>query len=345
MKRMRGGCRVCLPAAALFAAVALVAVGCTGGPTSGLQPSQPITTASSCTSVALPSGSLTEDNQTDATIDVFGQANVPVASLTGPATTIGYPFGIAYQSDGLMYVANNAPAAILEFAAGSNGNCAPTRSIQGPDTQLGTSISVGTPTPLIAGIAFDSSGDLFVAATQGNAILVFAPGASGDAAPIRSIRGPTTTLNGPRQIAFDSGGNLWVANRTGNSVIAFAPGASGDAPPIVTIGGPSTGVNQPWGVTFDRDGCLWVANATPTDTMVVFMPPFGGNQTPSHIIAGASTGLANPYGETVDGSGNVVVANLRGNTVEVFADSAAGNASPLRTLANLSGPTFVTYRP
>ena len=63
---------------------------------------------------------------------------------------------------------------------------------------MGASTGLNGPT----GIALDAAGNLYVANTLGNSITVYAPGASGDAAPVATISGGHTGLNGPIGITF-----------------------------------------------------------------------------------------------------------------------------------------------
>jgi hypothetical protein len=81
------------------------------------------------------------------------------------------------------------------FAPGANGNVAPLRAIGGPRTGLSGA----------GGVALDPVGELYASNTfdfsaSGSSITVYAPGASGNVAPLRTIQGPTTRLNSPVHI-------------------------------------------------------------------------------------------------------------------------------------------------
>ncbi len=113
----------------------------------------------------------------------------PVATISGAASGINQPTGIAIDSNNNIYVSDqnstvctpNCPA-ILIFGPGANGAVAPTRFIAGKNTLL------VAPTD----VKVDKAGNIYVAdeATGTGVIYVFAPTASGNVAP-------TATLNSP----------------------------------------------------------------------------------------------------------------------------------------------------
>jgi len=73
-----------------------------------------------------------------------GSTNKP--RITGDRTKLNYPFGVAVAGDGDVYVANTftlkfqeAPknrGSVTLYAAGADGNAAPIRTIEGPQTGL-----------------------------------------------------------------------------------------------------------------------------------------------------------------------------------------------------------------
>ncbi len=75
--------------------------------------------------------------------------------------------------------------AITEYKAGAKRNVKPIDTISGGNTEL------DSPT----GMAFDSSGRLYVANTSGDAVVAFAKGASGNATPVVTISGSNTGLD------------------------------------------------------------------------------------------------------------------------------------------------------
>ena len=172
-------------------------------------------------------------------------------------------------------------------------------------------------------MAFDSSGNLYVADYRGNEVSEFAPGSTT----------PTTTLTGlnyPSALAFDSSGNLYVANVVGMTVSEFAPGHTA---PTATF----TGLDDPFALAFDRSGNLYVAN---DDGMTVseFAP---GHTTPTTTF----TGLNNPIALALDPSGDLYVANWANGTGTTVSEFAPGHTTPTATLTGLSNPRALAFAP
>jgi len=64
---------------------------------------------------------------------------------------------------------------------------------------------------------------------------VFAIDASGDAAPVHVIGGPSTGLSLPIGIVVDHQDDLYIANRTGASITVYPSTADGDVAPERTL--------------------------------------------------------------------------------------------------------------
>ena len=119
------------------------------------------------------------------------------------------------------------------------------------------------------GLAFDTSGDLWICDATGGELFEFAAaslGASGSltptvtitATPVETIDGITTSLDGPDGLAFDPSGNLWVSNLQSDnagSVAEFTAAqlaTSGNPSPAVFLDSDEFGLNihQPALLTF-----------------------------------------------------------------------------------------------
>ena len=162
--------------------------------------------------------------------------------------------------DGTLYVANNGDSTVEVFAPGACGNVTPLRTIAGSSTGLSNSDGVD-------GLGVDSTGTLYADNTGDDSIEVFAPGANGNVAPIRTIVGGSTGLGGPDDIIVGFTGQLYVTNGfvTGtNSITVYAPGASGNASPTQQIVGSNTDFGNPDDLAVDAAGDMFVTDAPAT---------------------------------------------------------------------------------
>ncbi len=191
-------------------------------------------------------------------------------------------------------------------------------------------------------LAFDSSGNLYVANDDNSTVEKFAPGSTTSSATY------SAGVSEPEALAFDASGNLYVANGGNNTVRSsrrehdgqrhllrrcarsrcpgvrlqrqpvrrqwlywsavskFAPGSTTASATY------SAGVDQPEALAFDSSGNLYVANAE-NSTVEEFAP---GSTTAS---ATYSAGVSFPEALAFDSSGNLYVANEDNSTVEKFA--------------------------
>ena len=85
------------------------------------------------------------------------------------------------------------------------------------------------------GLALDGQGRLVVTNVAGNSIAIYAAGANGNVAPIRTIAGAATGLNVPSGVCLDASGTIYVtnanANANGNSITEYAAGVAGNVAP------------------------------------------------------------------------------------------------------------------
>lgn len=135
----------------------------------------------------------------------YGSAGgVTFSVVSGGVTNFLKPMGLAlYAPTTQLFVAlNNNTVGEYDF----NGN------------SLGTTI-IGFNNP--AGLAMDSSGDLFVADTGNKGVEEF-PAPAPFQSPTVYID-PNNVLNAPKGVAVDSNGNIYVADSANNTVYNFAP--------------------------------------------------------------------------------------------------------------------------
>ncbi|HEY7617159.1 MAG TPA: NHL repeat-containing protein, partial [Terriglobales bacterium] len=160
---------------------------------------------------------------------------------TVSAASFDSPVGLAFDSQGNLYVADFTNARVLRFTAPFGPDAAATLVFgQSNFTSRGVPFQASAST--IAGpggIAVDGAGTLYVAVPNENRILVFAPNAaSGSAA--REVLGQVdftstrpnpsafpyasaSTFAAPSDVKIDSQGNLFVADTGNNRVVSLPP--------------------------------------------------------------------------------------------------------------------------
>jgi len=173
----------------------------------------------------------------------------PIRTIKGSATRMYYVHGVALDKEGNLYVASagdringhETGMRVTVYAPGANGDAAPIRTIEGPDT--------GLHSPFF--LALDGSGNLYVANQarfEGKVTtVVYARGASGDARPVRTLQGPPMHDAGDMgdAVAVDGTGSLYMNDHDGGAALVYAPGAGGNTPPIRTIKGGDTQLRHP----------------------------------------------------------------------------------------------------
>lgn len=261
---------------------------------------------------------------------VAGTGVCGMSGDSGPATaaTLCFPEGLAVDSQSNLYIADynnnrirkvNSWGTITTVAGGGSAGDG------GPAT------AASLPNP--AGVAVDTSGNLYIAQYSGSSIRKvgadgkittvagsFTEGFSGDggaatAAAFRFPEGVAVGTSGDLYIADT--GNLRVRHVAANGTVSTLAGNglfkySGD-------GGPATSasLNQPGHVALGSDGSLYIADSgnnrirkvSPSGTVVTIAGTgtrgFSGDGGPA---AGAT--LNNPFGVAVDGAGNVYFSDL-----------------------------------
>ena len=131
---------------------------------------------------------------------------------------LSYPINLAFDSAGNIYVANNTNANPYASGWPPSPYDNTIEEFSSNFTDLGAfATNLNNPW----GLAFDSSGNLYVTSSGSNRIYKFLPGG------VRTIFAAASSgLSGPRGLAFDSGGNLYVANSGNGTIEMFTPNAT-----------------------------------------------------------------------------------------------------------------------
>ena len=154
-------------------------------------------------------------------------------------------------------------------------------------------------------MAVDGSGDVFIADTGNNRVVVDKPdGSGGYTQSLVDIR-----LNNPGAVAVDASGDVFIVDDGNHRVVLDTPnGSSGYTQRVIdaTMFGPS-------GVAVDGSGDVFIAD-TDDQRVVVDKPNGSGSYTQSLVD---NRGLSYPEGVAVDGSGDVFIADTVNNRVVV----------------------------
>ena len=197
---------------------------------------------------------------------------------------------------------------------------------------------------LLAASPVAAQDELFAGNINADSITVYSRTASGNTAPLRTLRGAATGLTFPGFVALDLTNNeLVVANVNAYSITVYSLNANGNTAPLRTLSGDATGLAGPVGLALDlTNNELFVGN-NDTNAVTVYSRTASGNTAPLRTLSGAATGLGLPRGIALDLTNNeVLVGNFGSNSVTVYSRTASGNTAPLRML---SGPATTLAGP
>ena len=241
--------------------------------------------------------------------------------------------GIALDPSGNLYVTEEArvrkiaaATGIVTTVAGNLATSVPGGFPIGYSGDGGPATSAKLNVP--AGLAVDSSGNLYIADTGNSAIRKVTAGTG-------IITTLANGLKSPTGVAVDSAGNLFIANQGNHDILKVAAGTS-----VVTVvagtgvqgysgdGGPATRaqLNQPSGVAVDNAGNLFIADAgnnavrkvvlaTGTITTLAGTGILGYSGDGGPVSAAQ---LASPYGVAAGPNGRVYVADMANNRIRAL---------------------------
>ncbi|MBI3840655.1 MAG: NHL repeat-containing protein [Thaumarchaeota archaeon] len=303
---------------------------------------------------------------------VLGQPDFTSSASAITSTGLHRLHGITFDSSGNLWVADYSNNRVLEYTTPLVTHEAATLVIG--QALFTTSAAATTSTGLFRphGVAFDSSGNLWVADYSNNRVLEYTtPLVTHEAATLVigqvdfTSSGAATTstgLNNPAGITFDSSGNLWVSEINNARVLKFAAPLSTHEAATLVIGQAlfttsaaattSTGLFGPFVVAFDSSGNLWVGDtdnhrvlkfAAPLSTHEAATLVIGQVDFTSSAVATTSTSAGDPEGITFDSSGNLWVGDYLNNRVlgyqalasstQTLAPAVVGTSVPTQTFA------------
>jgi sugar lactone lactonase YvrE len=297
-----------------------------------------------------------------ATITDFAGTGTSGTPTPGLATSseLGGPDGLAVDSAGNTYVADNAANEVLKVTpSGTLSVFAGTGATGAPTSGSATSSAVFAPT----GVALDSSGNVYISTNgmsfSGNQNYVLKVTPSGTLsifAGMGNTGAPTpgaatsSDLYDPAGIAVDPSGNLYIANFGSNEILKVTPGGTlsifaGTGTQGASSAGPATSsnLNGPNGVAVDSSGNVYIADTgnkkvekVTTSGTLSTIAGTGTQGTPTPGPA-TSSNLGQISGVAVDVSGDVYFSDA--NNAEV--DKVSGGVlSVVAGTGSFGAPTF-----
>jgi streptogramin lyase len=257
-----------------------------------------------------------------------GTGSVGAANGIDLLATFNYPYGVAVDGSGNIYVAdvhNNMIRKITSF--GEVGTLAGSGK-EGHANGTGTAASFFSP----QGVAVDAAGNVYVA-DQGNNLIrkITSSGAvttlagSGASGSVNGM-GTAASFFGPTGLAVDAAGNVYVADQLNNMIRKI--NSSGVVSTLAGSGtsgssdGTGTGASfyQPSGVCVDASGNIYVADQfnnvirkiIPSGLVVTWA---GNGTIGSSNGTGYTASFNRPTGVAVDAVGNVYVADAGNNLI------------------------------
>ena len=277
---------------------------------------------------------------------VIGQTSFKTTTPGSGNNKFGTPHSIAFDPSGNLWVADISNNRILKFTAPLTTGMAASDVIGQPDFTTITPGSGNNKLDTPHGIAFDTSGNLWVADTQNSRVLEFVSPATGVVATTvigQSNFANTTPLFGnsrlayPHGITFDSSGNLWVADHSHHRILKFpAPLTTGMAATVVigqtdfkttTSGSGNNKFRFPHDVAIDSAGNLWVADKE-QNRILKFTAPITTGMAATVVIGqpdfttttpgSGNSKFGTPHSIVFDSSGNLWVSDRLNHRILEF---------------------------
>lgn len=170
-------------------------------------------------------------------------ANVTISALAG---SLNSPVGLAFDSDGSLWVTNQGTDTVVKYTAaqlGTGGSIAPAVTLS-PDGSGSLNLPLG--------LAFDSTNNLWVANAVGQSVVKFSPGQRGTTGmPTPDVTLTSPAFTHPTCVAFDKAGSLWVVNTYTKALLKFtAAQIAGTGSPV-----PTTTITLPASASVDLAWC------------------------------------------------------------------------------------------
>jgi hypothetical protein len=299
------------------------------------------------------------DASTGIITTIAGNGKLGFSGDGGPATNaeLSYPTGLALDSLGNLYIADlfnneirevNMSNGMITVVAGNGYNALSNSGGYSGDGGRAIAAELSKP----EGIAFDASGNMYIADCNNNVIRKVSKGVittiagngaggfSGDGA-----RADNAELYGPSGVALDHVGNMYIADRENNvirrvslstGVIITVAGNNAMAAGYTGDGGSATkaALNSPINISFDPSGNMYIADfynnairkvSAISGIITTITPPCVKGHTSEGESADASV-FQQPACAVADEYGNIYVADEGNNLIRKIAPGVARRA-------------------
>ena len=309
---------------------------------------------------------------------VIGQSSFTSSGTATTSTGLNSPSDLAFDSSGNLWVVDMLNSRVLEYKTPlSTGEAATLVIGQASFTASDYSTTNSTNLSYATGLAFDPSGNLWVADQGNDRILEYkAPFTTHEAASLvigqagfaGSNTGATTAtnLNGVKALAFDSSGDLWAVDYRQSRVLEYtAPFSTHEAAALEigqtsftsrecaftsTCAANSTNLFDPNAVALDSGGNLWVADGD-NNRVLEYSAPFSTHEAAALVLgqssltgnaaATTSTGLSAPEGLAFDSGDNLWVADYGNSRVLEYGGAAVTTTSTTPEFPALAVPIIL----
>ncbi len=263
---------------------------------------------------------------------------IGIADGVGGAASFAYPYGLAVDGSGTVYVADHNNHTIRKVTSGGGvTTLAGGAGLSGSADGSGGAARFNGPT----GVAVDGSGNVYVAdadnhtirkITAGGLVSTFA-GAAGQSGAADGAGG-NARFNKPQGIAVDAAGNVYVADTNNHAIrkittagiVSTLAGALGQTGTADGTGG-SARFNSPYAVAVGGSGDVYVADyanytirkVTSTGTVTTLAGSAGISGDVDGFVGIAR--FNQTYGIAADAAGNVYVADTYNRSIRKISGS------------------------